>query len=80
MSKRIEVPRPLIQVLSRRELPVKVRVGRGFSLLELKAVGLNVRRARKLGLRVDERRSSCHEDNVKLLKKFLEETSQKLKP
>lgn len=76
MSEGIKVPEPVVQAPSRRELPIKVRVGRGFSLHELKAVGLNFKMARKLGLRVDGRRSSCHEDNVKLLKEFLEKRDQ----
>lgn len=76
MSESIKVPEPVVQVPSRRELPIKVRVGRGFSLPELKAVGLNIKRAMKLGLRVDGRRSSCHENNVKLLKEFLDKRDQ----
>lgn len=34
----------------------KIRVGRGFSLYELKAAGLNKRRARTIGIAVDHRR------------------------
>jgi len=76
MSKEVEVPRPIVQAPLRKELPVKLRVGRGFSVPELKAVGLDVRRARRLGLRVDERRDSCHEENVKMLKGFLAKMPQ----
>ena len=79
MSKEVEVPRPIVQAPLRKELPVKLRVGRGFSVPELKAVGLDVRRARRLGLRVDERRDSCHEENVRALKEFLAKISQSSK-
>jgi large subunit ribosomal protein L13e len=49
-----------------------VRKGRGFSLGELKAVGLDAKKARKLGLYVDTRRKSTHEWNVKALREYLE--------
>ncbi|MEM2213644.1 MAG: ribosomal protein L13e [Candidatus Nezhaarchaeales archaeon] len=77
MPENIEIPEPIVQVPSRKELRVRTRPGKGFSVPELKAVGLNVRRARKLGLRVDERRDSCREENVKLLKEFLERIASK---
>jgi large subunit ribosomal protein L13e len=80
MSKDIEVPRPIVQAPLRKELPVKLRTGRGFSVPELNAVGLDVKKARKLGLKVDERRDSCHEENVKALKEFLAKTPQSRGP
>jgi len=76
MSKDVEAPRPIVQAPLRKELPIKLRSGRGFSIPELKAVGLDVKRARKLGLRVDERRDSCHEENVKALEEFLTKASK----
>lgn len=51
-----------------REL--RTRKGRGFSLNELKEVGLNPGEARHLGIPVDTRRRSIHEENVKVLEKW----------
>lgn len=74
----VKAPEPVVQVPSRKDLPIRTRVGRGFSIPELNAVGLDVKKARKLGLRVDERRSSCHEENVKLLRDFMEKITRKI--
>ncbi|MQL56378.1 50S ribosomal protein L13e [Acidianus ambivalens] len=52
------------------------REGRGFSLGELKAVNLTPEKARKLGLRVDKRRKSVHQENVDALKKYLDELNK----
>ncbi|MEM3467165.1 MAG: ribosomal protein L13e [Thermoproteota archaeon] len=47
------------------------RRARGFSLGELKEVGLTIDQARRLGLAVDLRRRSKHEENVKRLRDIL---------
>ncbi|MGP3666809.1 MAG: ribosomal protein L13e [Candidatus Bathyarchaeota archaeon] len=48
----------------------KTRIGRGFSIGELKEAGLSIDKARKLGIYVDERRKSKHQENVEALKKL----------
>jgi large subunit ribosomal protein L13e len=50
-----------------------VREGKGFSIEELKAVDLTPGKAKSMGIPVDTRRSSGYEDNVEILKEFLEE-------
>ncbi|MEM1540202.1 MAG: ribosomal protein L13e [Candidatus Bathyarchaeia archaeon] len=49
----------------------KQRLGKGFSLRELKEVKLSLKQALKLGIAVDSRRRTVHENNVKSLKEFL---------
>jgi hypothetical protein len=45
----------------------KVRKGRGFSQNELKQVGLSMKQAFHLGIPIDSRRSTTHQENVKAL-------------
>ncbi len=44
------------------------RAGRGFSLPELKKAGIDIRVAKKRGIRIDRRRRSAYDENIKLLK------------
>ncbi len=43
------------------------RQGSGYSVTELKAVGLNIKEARNKGIRVDLRRKSTYEKNIEFL-------------
>ncbi len=49
----------------------KYRKGKGFSNEEIQKVGLNTTRARKLGLRIDPRRSTELTKNVEVLKSWI---------
>ncbi len=65
----MEAPKPIVR---RKHLEViMARVGRGFSINELREAGLSVTEARKLGLYIDERRRSIQVENVEALKRYL---------
>ena len=49
---------------------IKTRKGKGFSKAELKDAGLNANEALKHRISIDSRRSTKHEDNVKMLKTY----------
>ena len=53
---------------SKVNLAKSPRAGRGFSLPELKKAGIDIRVAKKTGIRIDKRRRSVYDENVKLLK------------
>ncbi|MDR1993848.1 MAG: ribosomal protein L13e [Nitrososphaerota archaeon] len=46
----------------------KQKPGKGFSLNELKAAGINKQQAKKAGLPVDVRRKSQHDQNIEAIK------------
>ncbi len=53
------------------------RIGRGFSKGELEAVGLDFKKALKMGIPIDKRRKTVHEWNIEKLRNFLSsKTSQ----
>ncbi|MFN3622295.1 MAG: ribosomal protein L13e [Nitrososphaerales archaeon] len=58
-------------VVFRRHRTLIKRSGKGFSISELKAVGLSLKQALNLKLKVDKRRTTTHEWNVKALKQYL---------
>jgi large subunit ribosomal protein L13e len=58
----------------------KQRAGRGFSREELKKAGSSLKEAFRLGLPVDARRKTVHEENVEAVKAFLPEKKQTSKP
>lgn len=47
------------------------RGGRGFSRGELREVGVDLKQALKLGIPIDLRRKTKHEENVEMLKQHL---------
>jgi large subunit ribosomal protein L13e len=62
----------------------KQRYGKGFSREELKKAGLSFKEALKLSIPIDSKRRTTHEENVEVIKTFLEnkkaETKRKKKP
>ena|GEM_PF-334360 len=71
----VEKPKPIIYKPATGKM--EVRIGRGFSIGELKEVGLSEKEARKLGIYVDRRRKSIHNENIEILRKFLEEVRRR---
>ncbi len=71
-------PEPLVKVPKILAKPPtrEYKVGRGYSLEEIKAVGLTERQARLLGIYVDKRRKSTYEINVQRLKEWLEKVKK----
>ena len=55
----------------------KERKAKGFSRAELKEIGLSLGDALKLGIPIDSRRRTKHEENVKVLKKNLKQDKKK---
>ncbi|MGB9676392.1 MAG: ribosomal protein L13e [Candidatus Bathyarchaeales archaeon] len=50
----------------------KQRLGKGFSREELKKAGISLKDALKLGIPIDARRRTAHQENVEAIKGFLE--------
>jgi len=69
-----EIPEPIVvrYVLG----TFKTRRGRGFSEAELKEAGIPTTEARKLSIRVDSRRRTKLDENVRTLKTWLESRSK----
>ncbi len=69
-----EVPKALVKkprLIKDRGISVGLREGRGFSLSELKAVGLTAKEAKRLSIPIDKRRRSTHEWNIRILQEYL---------
>lgn len=60
--------RPIVKSPGRKTF----RIGRGFSLGELAEVGLDMDRARRLGIAVDRRRKTVRKENIEALKAYME--------
>ena len=50
----------------------QLRVGRGFSLEEIKLAGLTLHKAKLLEIPIDQRRQTTHPQNVEMLKEHLQ--------
>jgi large subunit ribosomal protein L13e len=57
----------------------KQRCGKGFSREELKKAGINLKEALKLGIPVDFRRRTTHNENVDAVKALMEKVKAKPK-
>lgn len=69
--------RPVVRCPSFR-YHTKVRAGRGFTLQELKAAGLNAKYARTVGISVDQRRRNKSVESVQVNAQRLKEYQQRL--
>jgi len=58
----------------------KKNLGRGFSPTELKNAGLNKQQAKQIGIRLDIKRKSAHEENIATLKAHAEKAKAQAKP
>jgi large subunit ribosomal protein L13e len=56
------------------------RGGRGFSPGELKKAGLDKVEAARLGVSIDLRRKTAHEENVEAIKAYVEKKKAEAKP
>jgi ribosomal protein L13E len=70
------MPSKLPEAIVKAPKTHKVRKGKGFSAAEVASVGLSIPQARKLNLRVDERRSTKWPENIEVLKTFLKQAEQ----
>ncbi len=71
----ISPPKPIVKVPLLKRFgevaPKEYKTGRGFSVGEIKAVGLTLKEARMLGLYVDERRKTVYEENIRAIRDWL---------
>lgn len=57
----------------------KQRCGKGFSRGELKKAEISLKEALKLGIPIDSRRKTAHQENIEAIKTFLENRKAKSK-
>ncbi len=75
-----EAPKPIVKkprLLRYGGTDPGLRIGRGFSIPEIREAGLSIEEARRLGIRIDKRRKTKWEWNVEALRKFLSEIGYK---
>ncbi|MEM1645790.1 MAG: ribosomal protein L13e [Ignisphaera sp.] len=71
----VEIPPPIVKspkIIKERGIVVSHRIGRGFSIGEIKQAGLTIQLAKQFNIPLDYRRRSVHQHNVDNLKKFVE--------
>jgi large subunit ribosomal protein L13e len=84
----VEIPPPIVKspkIIRKRGLETYLRIGRGYSIGEIKQVGLNIKLAKQFNIPLDIRRRSVHQYNVENLKRIVEIlsiliTAKKTKP
>ncbi len=67
-------------VVQKARTKFEFRGGNGYSMEEIKAVGLSVKKAREMGIRVDIRRNTCYDKNIEFLMGTYELSRQEVKP
>lgn len=70
MSKKNEIKAIVITRDNYKKL--KKRIGRGFSINEIKEAGITIDKARKIGIYIDFRKKSKHIENIEKLKEMIE--------
>ncbi len=63
-------------VLSSMRGEKRKRIGRGFSLEEIKQAGISIKEAKARGIPIDKRRKTAHKWNVEALKKIVSQSLQ----
>ena len=58
----------------------KQSTGRGFSPSELEKAGVNKQQAKQMGIPVDVKRKSAHDENIATLKAHVEKAKAEAKP
>lgn len=84
----VEIPPPVVKaprIIRKRGLETHFRIGRGYSIGEIKKAGLNLQLAKQFNVPLDFRRRSIHKHNVENLRKVIEMisilvTAKKTKP
>jgi large subunit ribosomal protein L13e len=70
----VEIPPPIVKspkIIKKRGLETHLRIGRGYSIGEIKQARLNIKLAKYLNIPLDMRRRSVHQYNVENLKKVV---------
>jgi large subunit ribosomal protein L13e len=66
-----EVKRPIVQKPGGKDK--RLRLGRGYSLGEIMEAGIDLSKAKEIGIYIDKRRRSKHRENIERLRELIEE-------